>query len=133
MIAAAALWFRTNPRNAVFIGILLLVLVAAVGLYLKGRSDESDKRDAARAVEVQDALASDAKADEKSAQVAQRNAEQAAKAKEELINVVASVPDEAPDAVAVAAACYELRHRPGVADLPACKLAAANRSAGAPH
>lgn len=114
-------WFRTNPRNAVFIGVLLLILFVAIGLYMKGLSDANERNEAARAVEVAASVKIDGVADTEAEKLALKLAEEAAKKKEELINAVSKVPDTVPDDVAVRTGCIELcAAGTSVADLPAC-------------
>jgi hypothetical protein len=121
-LAAVMGWFRTNPRNLVFIAGLIGVIAVLAFVYARGRSDHAKKVEAAHAVEVAAAIASDTKADTKGAAVAQQQAERAADLKEELINAVAQIPDSVPDPVAVATGCLELcaQGERGLADLPAC-------------
>lgn len=121
---AVATWFRTNPRNVVLIGGLVLLLIAAGWLYLKGRHDAHAKDEARQKIAVAAAVKSDERADDKStASLAQAALDIDAKQKE-LENAVAKVPDSVPDAVAVAAGCVELRNAGiSTADVPACQPA----------
>lgn len=127
-LAAAGLWFRTNPRNVWLIAGLVVVIAVLGFVYLKGRGDAHAKDVARRQVEAVEAVTRDTRADQKGTAVAVRDALAAADAKEKLINVIASKPDGVPDADSVRFGCEQLRlDGQRLADLPACRAYAAGR------
>lgn len=125
------IWLKANPRTAGAIGILLVIALAAGGLYLKGRHDEHQKNEAAHAIEVQEALASDEAADTKSVAIAKQHADVAAAQKEELIDAVAQAPDGLPDRASVLWGCSLMCQQGGrPSDIPACRAAGYQARAG---
>lgn len=123
-IAAVMGWFRTNPRNIFLIGGLVLVLMIALGLYMKGRTDAHNRDVARQKIAVAEAVKKDNKADVVSTTTMVHAALVIDAKQKELENAVAKVPDTVPDAVAVVAGCIELQqHGISVADLPACQPA----------
>jgi predicted negative regulator of RcsB-dependent stress response len=115
-------WFRTNPRNVWLIAGLVGVIAVLGFVYWKGQHDHAKKEAARDAVAVASAMKSDARAGTKAAELVAHDALVRVEKEKELADAVAEVPDGLPDAVAVAAACVELRqHGVSVADLPACK------------
>lgn len=123
MIPAVILgWFRTNPRNLwAFVGLVVVVGVLLF-VYLKGRSDNARKEEAARAVAVAEAVARDAKADSRSADARLQDAVVVAALREDLTDAVAEVDDTLPDPAAVALGCQRLRNAGAdVSKLPACR------------
>lgn len=123
MIPIAVLtWFRTNPRNVFLIGGLVLLLIFAGWLYLKGRHDAHARDQARQKIAVAAAVKSDTQADTKSTAALAQEALAIDANQKELEDAVAKIPDTTPDAVAVAAGCIELqRHGVRTADLPACQ------------
>jgi putative intracellular protease/amidase len=121
---AVLTWFRTNPRNVFLIAGLVALLLAAGGLYLKGRQDAHARDEARRKIAVAAAVKADTKADAKSTEALARDALAIDAKQKELEDAVAKIPDTTPDAVAVAAGCVELQ-RNGIrtSDLPACQPA----------
>lgn len=117
-------WFRTNPRNLIFILGLVGVIAFLAFVYAKGRSDQARREKARGAIAVAEAIKSDTKADAVATASQVRAAEVQAAKEKELTDAVAAIPDDVPDAVAVALGCARLRDA-GVstADLPACRPA----------
>ena len=122
MIFAAIFgWFRTNPRNVWLIATLIGVIALVLFIYFKGRGDEAEKNEAARAVAVAEAIERDGVADGKATQTEIAAAQESADLKERLIDEVAKAPDDVPDESSVRYGCEQLRQQ-GVrtSDLPAC-------------
>jgi uncharacterized membrane protein len=107
-LAAARLWFATNPRNAFLIAGLIAVIAVLALVYARGRHDATAKLEAARVEAVGKAKALNAAAIQKAA--AQREADVATTILQEevLRDAYVATPDQAPDAVRVALMCRRL-------------------------
>jgi hypothetical protein len=122
LISAVIAWFRTNPKNMIFIAGLIGVIAVLGFTYAKGRSDHAKQERARDAIAVAEALKSDTKADAVATAADIEAAQVQAEKEKVLTDAVAAIPDDVPDPVAVALGCARLREA-GVstADLPACK------------
>jgi hypothetical protein len=124
ILAAVMGWFRTNPRNIWLIGGLLAVVLVLTFVYMRGRHDAHARDEARQKIAVTAAVKSDDRADVKATTALARDAILIDAKQKRLEDAVANVPDQVPDAVAVAAGCVELQsHGISTADLPACKPA----------
>lgn len=100
-------------------------LVVAGPVFLMGQCSgadiQKDRAEAARAVATQAAIKTDLGAQAKSADERLADQAEVTNLTEELTDAVAEVPDEKPDAVAVALGCQQLRNAGrDVSGLPAC-------------
>ena len=114
-------FIMAHKRLVAGIGVLFVVLIIALGLYAKGRSDANKRNEAAKAIAIAEAVKLDSKAKEHAATQRLKDAEQVADLKEQLTDAVAQVPDTVPDPVAVQLGCQRLRNSGAdVSKLPAC-------------
>lgn len=116
LIKFAATWWRFA---------LILVTVAGGAFLLgqcDGRSTERARNDAARAAANEALLKAQNAAQEQAAIERLTDAQTITEKQEELLDAIAEVPDEKPDAVRVALGCQRLRNQ-GVdtSGLPECR------------
>jgi hypothetical protein len=105
----------------ILLGALSLLLAAGIALYIMGRGDGRAKADAERAVANVEAMKTNETANANAAEDRVADAEQVLELKEELTDAVAEIPDDVPDAVAVALGCQRLRTQgTDTSAIPAC-------------
>jgi hypothetical protein len=120
-LAAARLWFATNPKNVWLIAGLIAVIAVLAFTYAKGMGDNARQERARDAMAEAAAIKSDTVADTKATDQQKRDAEVRAEKEKDLADAIAPIIDSVPDAAAVALGCERLRQA-GVStsDIPAC-------------